>query len=83
MAQYKDHPIYGLGRRGIGKAWLCRGLVYNADDKVTQIKKLERAELSFATEKKAQAHALQLCKTWIDEQSGEIPSKGIAVAVPE
>ena len=81
MSLYKDHPIYGLGRRGIGKEWLCRGLVYNAEDKVTVIKKLERAELSFETEEKAQAHALQLCKTWIDEQGGDSASKAVAVAL--
>lgn len=83
MSQYKDHPIYGFGRRGAGKEWLCRGLVFDAGDKITEIKKLERAELTFETEEKAKAHALQLCKTWIDEQNGEIAAKIVAVAVPE
>ena len=72
MSLYKEHPIYGLGIRGAGADWHCRGLIYNADDKVTEIKKLERAELTFESEETAKAHALQLCKTWIDEQLGGI-----------
>ena len=70
MSRYKDYPIYGIGVRGAGKTWHCRGLVFDPDDKVTQIKKLESAELTFRTTGKAEAHALQMCKTWIDEQSG-------------
>ena len=68
MPQYKGHPIYGIGVRGSGEGWLCRGLVFDPDDKVTQIKTLEHAKLTFKTAIKAEAHALQLCKTWIDEQ---------------
>ena len=78
MPQYKDHPIYGIGVRGAGEEWHCRGLIFSSEDKVTEVKKLERAELTFETEEKAKAYALQLCKTWIDEQSGDIDSKGLA-----
>jgi len=83
MSQYKNHPIYGLGIRGVGDDWYCRGLIFNADDKVTEIKKLEPAELIFESEETAKAHALQLCKTWIDEHSGAIHPSGLAMPVPQ
>ena len=69
MPQYKDHPIYGIGIRGADDGWHCRGLIYDPNDKVTQIKKFEHTESTFKTIVKAEAHALKLCKTWIDEQS--------------
>jgi hypothetical protein len=69
VPQYKDHPIYGIGIRAAGHGWHCRGLIYDPNDKVTQIKKLEHGELTFKTAVKAEAHGLKLCKTWIDEQS--------------
>jgi len=82
VPQYKNHPIYGIGVRGAGKAWHCRGLIFNAEDKVTEIKRLECAELTFTTRSKAEAHALKLCQTWIDEQSGEIGSNSPTKSVP-
>ena len=82
MPQYKGHLIYGVGVRGASEGWQCRGLVFDPDDKVTQIKKLEHAELTFKTVAKAEAHALQLCKTWIDEQGGEVDSSGPRVSAP-
>ena len=68
MPQYKNHPIYGIGVRGSGKDWSCRGLIFDSDDKVTEIKSLELIKATFATKKKAEDHALKLCKSWIDEQ---------------
>ena len=82
MSKYKDHPIYGVGVRGSEREWRCRGLVFDSDDKVTEIKRLECAELSFATKSKAEAHALKLCKTWVDEQSGEIGSNSTKNSAP-
>ena len=82
MPQYKGHPIYGIGVRGEGKEWQCRGLIFNPEDKVTEIKRLECAELTFKTRGKAEAHALKLCQTWIDEQSGEIESSSPTKSVP-
>jgi len=82
MHQYNNHPIYGIAVRGAGKEWHCRGLIFDPADKVTEIKRLECAELTFATKRKAEAHGLKLCKTWIDEQSGEIESNSPARAVP-
>ena len=74
MNQHNNHPIYGIGVRGPGKEWYCRGLIFDPEDKVTQIKRLECTELTFATKRKAEEHALKLCKRWIDEQKGEIES---------
>jgi len=71
MPHYKNYPIYGIGVRGAGKDWHCQGLIFNAEDKVTEIKKLECAELIFATKSKAEAHGLKLCKAWIDTENGE------------
>lgn len=85
MPQYNNYPIYGIGFRAPGKVWSCKGLVFDPEDKVTEIKSLERAELTFPSKKKAEDHGLKLCKTWIDEQSQEIESasltKGDAAAI--
>jgi hypothetical protein len=75
MHQYHNHPIYGIGIRGPGKKWYCRGLIFEPEDKVTEIKRLECAELTFATKGKAEAHALKLCRTWVDEQRTRISSE--------
>lgn len=83
MHQHNNHPIYGIGVRGAGKEWHCRGLIFDPGDKVTEIKRLECAELTFATKRKAEAHGLKLCKTWIDEQSGEIESKSLTNSAPQ
>jgi hypothetical protein len=69
MHQYKDHPIYGIGVRGPEKKWTCRGLIFDSEDKVTEIKRLEITELGFATKRKAEEYAVKLCKGWIDEQN--------------
>jgi hypothetical protein len=82
MHQYNNHPIYGIGVRGPGKQWSCKGLIFDPDDKVTQIKSLELTELTFATKKKAEDHALKLCKIWIDEQRGGIESSGLTPSAP-
>ena len=82
MHQYNNHPIYGIGVRGPRKKWSCKGLIFDPDDKVTEIKSLEFAELTFATKKKAEDHALKLCKIWIDEQRGGIESSGLTPSAP-
>jgi hypothetical protein len=82
MNQYNSHPIYGIGVRGAGKEWYCRGLIFDPADKVTEIKRLECAELSFVTKKKAEQHALKLCKQWIDEQRDRSESSGFAPSAP-
>ena len=83
MYQYNDHPIYGIAVRGAGKEWYCRGLIFDPADKVTEIKRLECAELTFATKRKAEAHGLKLCKTWIDEQSGPSESSSLTLSAPQ
>ena len=82
MYQYNNHPIYGIGVRGAGKEWHCRGLIFDPDDKVTEIQRLERPELTFATKSKAQKHALKLCKQWIDEQRSGIESSSLTHSAP-
>jgi hypothetical protein len=82
MHQYNNHPIYGIGVRGAGKEWHCRGLIFDPEDKVTEINRLECAELTFATKKKAEDHALKQCKKWIDEQRGAIESGSPTPSAP-
>jgi hypothetical protein len=71
MHQYKNYPVYGIAVPGPGKEWYCKGLIFEPEDKVTEIKRLESAPLSFTSKKKAEEYALQLCRTWIDEQTAE------------
>jgi hypothetical protein len=82
MHQYKNHPIYGIGIRGPERKWYCRGLIFNPEDKVTEIKRLECPELTFATKKKAEEHGLKLCEKWIDEQGGRSESSSLAHSAP-
>jgi hypothetical protein len=82
MHQHKSHPIYGIGIPGLDKQWHCRGLIFNPDDKVTEIKRLECGELTFATKKKAEEHGLELCEKWIDEQSGASESSSLTIPAP-
>lgn len=82
MHQYNHYPVYGIGVRGAEKEWHCRGLIFDPDDKVTEIKRLDCAELTFSSKKKAEDHALNLCKRWIDEQRGEIESSSLAHSAP-
>jgi hypothetical protein len=69
MHQYRNYPVYGIAVPGPGKRWGCRGLIFEPEHKVTEIKRLDGADLTFSTKKKAEEHALKLCRTWIDEQS--------------
>jgi hypothetical protein len=82
MHQYKSHPVYGIGIPGLDKQWHCRGLIFDPDDKVTEIKRLECAELTFATKRKAEAHGLKLCEKWIDEQSDGRDSSSLTLSAP-
>jgi hypothetical protein len=68
MHQYKNHPVYGIAVPGPGKEWYCKGLIFEAEEKVKEIKRLECAQATFTTKKKAEEYALKLCITWIDEQ---------------
>jgi hypothetical protein len=52
-------------------------LIFDPDDKVTEVKSLEHAELTFPSKKKAEDHALKLCKIWIDEQRLGIESTSL------
>ncbi|MSP38463.1 MAG: hypothetical protein EXR70_08240 [Deltaproteobacteria bacterium] len=69
MHQYKNHPIYGIGIPGRDNEWHCRGLVFDPIDQVTEIKRFDFAELSFATKQEAEDHGLDVCKKWLDDPS--------------
>jgi hypothetical protein len=68
MHQYKNHPVYGIAIRGPGNQWSCRGLIFEPDEKVREIKRLECADLTFTSKKKAEEHGLELCRAWINGQ---------------
>jgi hypothetical protein len=73
MQPYKQHPIYGIAVSQPGRLWRPKGLVFATDLNLTlEIKSLEPANLTFTTKKKAEEHALKLCKAWIDAQESEI-----------
>lgn len=82
MHQYKNHPIYGIAIPGLAKEWHCRGLIFDPVDKVTEIQRLECAELVFATKIQAEHHGLDLCKKWLDEQYGRIDSSNPTPPAP-
>ncbi len=75
MLQYKQHPIYGMAVPAAGGGWHCRGLVFEPEEKVTEIQRLECTDLTFRTKKQAEKHALKLCRSWIDAL-GLVVSKG-------
>jgi beta-lactamase class D len=62
--------------------WYGRGLIVDAEDQVTEMKRLERPELTFSTKKKAEEHALKLCKQWIDEQKSVSESTSLTPSAP-
>ncbi len=69
MRQYKKHPVYVIAVAKPQSGWSCKGMIFEPEQKVTEIKRFECPDLNFATREKAEAHALNMCKTWIDEQS--------------
>ncbi len=76
MQPYKNHPIYGIAVSEPGKLWRPKGLIFAADlNSTLEIKRLEPADLTFATKKEAEEHALELCRAWIDGQESE-PKSG-------
>jgi len=80
MRPYKNHPIYGIAIPKPGKLWQPRGLVFDTDENSTiEIKRLECTDLTFATKKEAEEHALSLCRIWIDEQTSESKSNSTRV----
>jgi hypothetical protein len=81
MKSYKQHPIYGIAVSEPGKRWRPKGLVFATDLNCTlEIKRLEPADLTFATKKKAEEHALTLCKAWIDAQGAVVNAADISIS---
>jgi len=66
MLPYKGYPIYGVAVPQAGGGWRCTGLVFEPEQKVTEIQRLECTDLIFQTKKQAEEHALKLCRSWID-----------------
>jgi hypothetical protein len=66
MLQYKNYPIYGIAVPRPGRGWHCRGLVFEPEEKVKEIQRLECTKLIFTTKEKAEEYALGLCRAWID-----------------
>ena len=72
MSRYKQHPIYGIAFSEPGKLWRPKGLVFATDlNSTLEIGRLEPADITFTSKKKAEEHALKLCKAWIDAQESE------------
>jgi hypothetical protein len=69
MHQYKKHPLYVIAVPGPKKRWSSKGLIFESDEQVTEIKRFEFQDLTFGTKKEAEEHALKICRAWIDEQS--------------
>ncbi len=66
MLLYKQYPIYGVAVPAAGGGWHCRGLVFEPEQKVTEVQRLECTDLLFRTKKQAEEYALKLCRSWID-----------------
>jgi len=66
MLHYKEHPINGIAVPQAGGGWHCTGLVFEPEQKVTEIQWLKCTDLIFRTKKQAEEHALSLCRSWID-----------------
>ena len=82
MHRYNNHLIYGIGMSAPENKWYGRGLIVDAEDQVTEMKRLERPELTFSTKKKAEEHALKLCKQWIDEQKSVSETTSLTPSAP-
>jgi len=66
MLHYKEHPINGIAVPQAGGGWHCTGLVFEPEQKVTEIQWLKCTDLIFRTKKQAEEHALSRCRSWID-----------------
>jgi len=71
MRQYKKHPVYVIAVPKPQNRWSCKGMIFEPEQKVTEIKRFECPDLNFTTKAKAEEHALNMCTAWIDEQSAE------------
>ena len=81
MQPYKQHPIYGIAVAEPKKLWRPKGLIFATDLNCTvEIKRLEPANLTFKTKKKAEEYALKLCKAWIDAQESEFKANDVSIS---
>ena len=81
MKFYKQHPIYGIAVLAAGRLWRSRGLVFATDLNCTlEIQRLEPTDSTFTTKKKAEEHALKLCKAWIDEQESVVDGADVSIS---
>jgi hypothetical protein len=75
MPHYKNHPIHGVAVPGQGMLWHSRGLVFDPERPVTEIKRLECPDIVCTSSEEAQEYALTLCKAWIDGLNSEANKK--------
>ena len=81
MNPYKQHPIYGIAVAEPKGLWRPKGLIFATNLNCTlEIKRLEPANLTFRTKKKAEEYALNLCKAWIDAQESELKRANTSIS---
>ena len=68
METYKNCPIYGSAVPALSSGWYAQGIVFDPGTKMlNEIQRLECTDTIFSTKEEAEAHALMLCKSWIDQ----------------
>ena len=46
--------------------WRSKGVVFDPEHPAQEIKRLEWGNVQFVSREEAEAHALSLCKAWVD-----------------
>ena len=68
METYKNCPIYGSAVPALSSGWYAQGIVFDPGTKMlNELQRLECTDTIFSTKEEAEAHALMLCKSWIDQ----------------
>jgi hypothetical protein len=68
METYKNCPIYGSAVPALSSGWYAQGIVFDPGTKMlNELQRLECTDTIFSIKEEAEAHALMLCKSWIDQ----------------
>jgi hypothetical protein len=68
METYKNCPIYTFAVPALASGWYAHGTVFDPGTKMlTELQRLECIDTIFLKKEEAEAHALMLCKSWIDQ----------------